>query len=342
MRLPLQFPSEQRPQAIIKRCPEDFQVTELHHQVPGSIGDFAVLEVLKRDLTTPVLLRHLAEYFEIARESLGCAGYKDRTALTRQRLTLPSQCWGKARPNLPEILEWRWLGRQDSPLRPGHLVGNHFEIRLRQVESGAWLEKAWERQQPVGFANYYGVQRFGPDAERWQQGMEMLRHPPPRRQCRRWPHNFELIAAQSHLFNDFLNNRVQAGRFQVVRNGDWVLSLSGDSALRIGDSARRSDGGAQDRAALAKFSLLPLGPVWGYKLESPSLEEREILQKWELKPESFRPFRAPGSRRPLRLPLPTLDWRAEGADLWLCFQLPPGSYATILLEHFFQLRVPGT
>lgn len=321
--------ARERPPALIKSCPEDFVVSELHRADPPGHGDYAVIEVVKRDLPTPALLRSVAQHLGLNREQVGCAGFKDRLAITRQRLTVPATVSATA-PPLAEILEWRWLGRQPEPLRPGQLRANHFRVRLRQVEETG-VREAWSRQQAVGFANYYGIQRFGPRNENWETGLEMLRRPPPRAQRRRWPHNFVLNSVQSQLFNMFLAERVKRGRFQVLSPGDWCADWP-DGEARPAQSG--------DQAALMRFEVTPLGPIWGYKLERPSAEELALLHPLGLSGESFRPFRAPGSRRATRLPLPSLELQVDGEGLVLSFELPPGSYATVLLEHFFRLE-PG-
>jgi tRNA pseudouridine13 synthase len=331
MKLPLQFSSDLRPQVRLKSCPEDFQVDEIHDHDPGEEGEFAVVEVVKRDLTTPALLKAVAEHFQVTRDQVACAGFKDRVAVTRQRLSLPATCLPGGPPDLPQILQWKPLGRQSTPLRPGQLSGNQFRIRLRGIQDPSWLDKAWRRQQAVGFANYYGIQRFGPDNENWRIGLDMLRHPPERRSRRRWPHNFVLNSVQSQLFNLFLEERIESGRFQILRAGDWCDSLPSRGA-------RPAGGDREEQRLLQRFELTPLGPIWGYKLERPSAEEQGLLQRLGLTSESFRPFRAPGSRRPIRLPLPKLTVHSQDEDVTIAFRLPAGSYATVLLSHFFELE----
>ena len=331
MRLPLQFPSVQRLKARIKSCPEDFQVCEVHNNQPGDQGDFAVVEVAKRNLTTPALLRTVAEHFQLSRDQVACAGYKDRLAVTRQRLSLPAPLLHQPPPVREEILEWRPLGLQPAPLRPGQLSANHFRIRLRGIHQPADLETMWQRQQPVGFANYYGIQRFGPDNENWTPGLEMLRNPPERRLRKRWPHNFVLNSVQSQLFNRFLEDRIQRGHFQLLKAGDWCDTIPASQP-------RQALGQRHEQERLQRFEWTILGPIWGYKLVSPSDTEQALLQKLGLTSESFRPFRAPGSRRATRLPLPQLEMAEQEGDLVLSFHLPPGSYATVLLSHFFELE----
>jgi tRNA pseudouridine13 synthase len=313
-----------------KQAPEHFRVDEIPLAEPTGSGEYLIVEVCKRNLTTPSLVRAIAQHFGISPSSVGSAGYKDRLAVTRQRLSLPASVVSST-PELDGLLEWRTLGLDEAPLRPGNLRGNRFQVLLGGMTAAQhqWLQSAWTRQQAVGWANYYGIQRFGPQNSNWQAGLEMLRHPPPKRERQRWPHNFVLNSVQAQLFNQFLQSRIAAGRFQSLRRGDWCDTPAG---------VRQVQGTAAERASMLAFQITPLGPIWGYKLENPTAEELALLEPLHLTQQSFRPFRAPGSRRALRLPLPSLTSHAREDGVELTFELPPGSYATTLLQHFCELR----
>jgi tRNA pseudouridine13 synthase len=47
-----------------------------------------------------------------------------------------------------------------------------------------------------------------------------------------------------------------------------------------------------------------------------------------------------GARRPYAVPVGQLDMSMEGADLWLSFRLPRGSYATVLLDEVMKGEGP--
>lgn len=336
MKLPLQFASELRPKAQIKACPEDFQVTEIPLSEVSGQGDYAYFEVVKRNLPGHALVRAIAEHLDIPTSQVTTAGTKDRLAIARQRLSLPARFLQAGPPPLDEILEWRALGLHPEPLRPGHLKGNLFQVRLLGEGLGVWLSQAWQRQQPVGWANYYGIQRFGNDNKNWGVGLEMLHNPPPRSKRQRWPNNFVLASVQSQIFNEFLEKRIALGRFQALSQGDWCDTLPASQPFQ-------ARGDVDEKRAFLDFRLSSLGPIWGYKLLQPTLEELALLETHGLTQRSFQPFRAPGSRRATRLPLaPLLQCQAEEKSLTIEFELPPGSYVTVFLEHFFQLELHPT
>lgn len=333
MILPLQFASELRPKAQIKACPEDFRVDEVPLFEVSGQGDYAYFEVLKRAIPGHALVRAVAEHLDIPASQVATAGTKDRLAIARQRLSLPARFAQAGPPPMDEILEWKALGLHSQPLRPGLLKGNRFRVRLLGENLGPWLRKAWQRQQPVGWANYYGIQRFGDDNKNWGLGLAMLLNPPPRSKRKRWPHNFVLSSVQSQLFNEFLEKRVALGRFQALSPGDWCDTLPPSQPF----PAR---GDADEKRAFLDFQISSLGPIWGYKLQQPTSEEVAAIEVHGLKQQSFQPFRAPGSRRATRLPLaPILECEADEKSLVLQFELPPGSYLTVFLEHFFRLEL---
>ncbi|WP_305041971.1 tRNA pseudouridine(13) synthase TruD [Geoalkalibacter sp.] len=147
----------------IKETPEDFIVEELPLYLPCGSGEHLYLEIEKEGLTTLELLRRLARAFDLRERDLGYAGLKDARARTRQWVSLPGvrreQLEGRQIPGARVL-------RADyhrNKLRLGHLAGNHFRIRVREVPAEA-LETARDVLhvlEQVGVPNFFGVQRYG-------------------------------------------------------------------------------------------------------------------------------------------------------------------------------------
>lgn len=294
-------------------------------------GEWAVIRVTKRGITTATLTRAVASHFGLGREEVGTAGFKDRFAIATQELTIPARCARLAPPLLEGLERWKVRGYRDHPLRPGQLQENRFNVILAGwgETEGAALQQAWQEQRPTGWANYYGPQRFGPDNANWPLALAQLQHPPPRAQRQRWPHNYLLNSLQAQLFNEFLRRRVLSDRFAWLEAGEWFAEAS----------QPREHLQAEHSGPL-ELTRLPLGPMFGHKLEVASADEQALLDEVALAPASFAPFRAPGSRRAWRLPLPKLETTVQPEGLQVKFALPPGCYATVLLEHFAQLSEP--
>jgi tRNA pseudouridine13 synthase len=147
----------------LKESPEDFLVEELPLYTPCGEGEHLYLTVEKRDLTTFDLLQQLARALGVPEREIGYAGLKDARATTRQTVSIAG-----VRPEQAMALELagvRILAARyhRNKLRLGHLAGNRFEIRLREVRDGA-LETALDVLQvleQVGVPNLFGQQRYG-------------------------------------------------------------------------------------------------------------------------------------------------------------------------------------
>jgi tRNA pseudouridine13 synthase len=68
--------------------------------------------------------------------------------------------------------------------------------------------------------------------------------------------------------------------------------------------------------------------------------EAAVLEEAGIALTDFRPFKAKGSRRPLRYYPEGLTWQMEGQDvLTLSFFAPKGAYATLLLRELMKTEV---
>jgi tRNA pseudouridine13 synthase len=148
---------------VIKEAPEDFLVEEIPLYSPCGEGEHLYVEVEKQGLTTFDLLSRLARTLGVRERELGYAGLKDARATTRQTVSIPGvkpdQVLGLELEGV-RILSARF---HRNKLRPGHLAGNRFTIRIRQVREGS-LDEARDVLhvlQNVGVPNRFGSQRYG-------------------------------------------------------------------------------------------------------------------------------------------------------------------------------------
>lgn len=155
---------------------------------------------------------------------------------------------------------------------------------------------------------------------------------------------FQISALQSRVFNRVLGARLAAGAIERPEVGD----LAHDHALPPGARNGFRVDAATDLDALgaraARLEVSPTGPLPGRRglaaAGRPAAWERAALAAEGVELDALlalEPALAPrGDRRPLRVPVRDLalaDAPACGSDaLRLVFVLPPGSYATALLE----------
>ena len=144
-------------------------------------------------------------------------------------------------------------------------------------------------------------------------------------------------ALQAAVFNRVLGQRMlQPGGAGRVLPGDCLI----DPWTGAGEPAPKGDGAAEAQIAADLLKCVPSGPLPGpaaLRTRGAVAEwEREALQQLGLDLEmlaSLPGALAPkGARRALLVGPRDLKWEAEGAQVRLQFTLPPGSYATVLLE----------
>jgi tRNA pseudouridine13 synthase len=148
---------------VIKERVEDFVVEEQPLYPPSGEGEHTFFEIQKIGIPTFVAVREIARALDVPARSIGYAGLKDAQAITCQVLSahnVPPEA--VLALDLPGI-QVRWAERHRHKLKIGHLRGNRFTIRVRQVEEPALetcraiLDVLTQR----GVPNYYGPQRFG-------------------------------------------------------------------------------------------------------------------------------------------------------------------------------------
>lgn len=144
-------------------------------------------------------------------------------------------------------------------------------------------------------------------------------------------------AAQSLLFEKLVDRR--AGSPARLEIGDVVRRLTGRGTYRV-------ESLAEDAESAARFEIVPMLPLFGRKLFPAGGDARrhelDVLRSFGLHEDTFADRKERGDRRALRVgignpqaPVQLVD--RDGQLLELRFELPPGSYATTLLEQWGRL-----
>lgn len=149
----------------IKEREEDFFVEEQPAYQPCGEGEHVYLFVEKRGVSTLRAARIIAQHFGVHERAVGHAGLKDKRAVTRQVFSVHVP--GKKPEDFPALQHERmtvlWADRHTNKLKPGHLAGNRFSIRVRGVGLPGVLvaNRALEQLAVTGVPNRFGEQRFG-------------------------------------------------------------------------------------------------------------------------------------------------------------------------------------
>ena len=322
--------------ARIRTGVEDFQVEELDGFEPSGDGEHVLLTVEKRGMNTAFVARAIARWAAVPEHAVGYAGMKDRHAVTRQRFSV--QLPGREAPEIA-TLEQEGLrvlaqSRHRRKLPRGALAGNRFVLTLRQVE-GAHdaVEARLAAMAAQGVPNAFGEQRFGHGGGNVHKALAMFAQAGRGRRIGREQRSLLLSAARSALFNRVLAARVAAGNWAHGMEGE-VRALSGSRSVFGPEPWSEAL-----QARLQAGDIHPSGPLWGRgglrsegacaELELAALAEpeslalRDGLERAGLEQE----------RRALRVRPGGFTWQWEAADvLVLSFSLPPGSYATAVLQ----------
>jgi tRNA pseudouridine13 synthase len=321
--------------ALVGPAPEDFVVDEVPLYPQSGTGEHLYVRVEKRGYTTPAMLRAVTRAAAVDERDVGYAGLKDKHAVTRQWLSLPS----KARPpsdwQLPDGIRVVEHTRHSNKLRTGHLLGNRFRITLVTSDESA-LEKATpiaESLRTRGLYNYFGGQRFGRKGDGLRQALGWLREGAKRHGVPRFLSKLYPSVIQAEVFNRYFSARRALGLEQLIAGE--VVRLNGAGAMfAVEDVAR-------EQPRLASGDVHLTGPIFGPKARATSAEaaalELALIEELGMNGEARQKLGglAPGTRRDLIAQVENLQlgWSAVGR-LELEFSLPSGSYATEVIRQF--------
>ncbi len=149
----------------LKQRPEDFLVEEIPAYEPCGSGEHLYLLVEKRDVSTLHMTRILADHFGVKPMAVGVAGLKDKRAVTRQLVSvhIPGRSPADFASVQHDSLTIHWTDLHTNKLRRGHLKGNRFIVRVRDVQPSAVVpaHRALTILAARGVPNRVGPQRFG-------------------------------------------------------------------------------------------------------------------------------------------------------------------------------------
>jgi tRNA pseudouridine13 synthase len=164
---------------------------------------------------------------------------------------------------------------------------------------------------------------------------------------------FFLSAFQSAVFNAVLDHRLAGPGIGTLVDGDLAMKHDNRACFAV-DSSTLADPESERR--LARLEISPTGPLWGVGLtRAASMVDAaevaalvtfgitpELLHEWN----RTRPGLLEGQRRPFRVPVidPEVEGGVDehGAYVRCAFELPRGSFATVVMEEVCKTAEPTT
>ena len=140
----------------IKHKPEDFIVEEVLPLETSPKGKYGYYLLKKRGRNTLDALSEVSSRLNIPLHKFGFAGLKDKRAITVQHISIEG---GPKAFLKGKGWELEYIGRGERGIEIGDAKGNIFTVTIRNIDPGRVIYNL-ELIKEIGFANYFGEQRF--------------------------------------------------------------------------------------------------------------------------------------------------------------------------------------
>lgn len=150
----------------LRTTPDDFVVEEISIMPPEAPeGRYVIAKVWHRNWEANRLVRRLASNLHISRSRVGFAGTKDGRSVATQLMSFDAPLEEVRALSIPDVTVTD-VYTAKRMISIGDLIGNRFEIRVRDIRPDVDPRVTCTRVKEAveaagGFPNYFGVQRFG-------------------------------------------------------------------------------------------------------------------------------------------------------------------------------------
>lgn len=361
----------------LRATPAHFVVEEVPLYEPSGEGQHLYVNLTKSGLTTKDLQSRLERILQVERNGVGFAGLKDKYAQTTQTVSVPvghaatpaeaatldAAIVARIQTELPVTVHW--ARRHGNKLKPGHLLGNRFQITVTDVAIP--VEEAMARAEAIatllrarGVPNFFGAQRFGHEGANIEKGLALLRN--QRRERNPWLRKFLISAYQSYLCNRYLAERLTRDAFDQILLGDVAKKYATGGMFDVTDVEAEQ---LRYQAHEISFTAPLFGAkMWAAQSDAGALEAT-VQAAAGLTGDDWRRAKVEGTRRYGRILLPDLSIAAvplqsasaaerpvpgesaigesapgesaTGTALVFAFTLPKGSFATVVLRELMKV-----
>jgi tRNA pseudouridine13 synthase len=283
---------------------DDFIVDEIFDTNFTNSGNYLILHIKKKNISTWDLISYVAKVLNISQNEVGYAGLKDKNATTTQYISIPlnrSRDIEKINNKNIKILA---TFQHKYKIKIGTHKGNKFKIKLKDIDK-TQLDIFYRRLshiQKYGVPNYFGFQRFG-NENNFKKSKDLVEG--------NLVINDKILskflkkAYQSYFFNGWLIKRVELSSKENLKR---LLVLDGDISNKTN-----------------KKIITGLLPGRGAKRATK--EALKIEQQFD---DVF--IQEKGMRRDAWIVPKDIKNKLINDDMVVEFSLPNSAYATVIIE----------
>ena len=268
-------------------------------------GPYVLAMLKKKGMTTPDAIKIILKELKINRNAIGYAGLKAKFAVTSQYVTIRKESFRAIKTSKFELV---YVSMINKMMQVGELEGNKFVITLHGCKKPENVETTLQ-QLSNGLPNYFGPQRFGKNMDNHRIGKFILQ--------RKNSEALDLINSQTkrrYVSLDSVDKKML--KFFIHAYQSYIFNQMVDEYVKKGKA----------------FDMIP---IVGYntKLDSAT---KKFLDKDGLQTGNFEirelSMKCEGSTRAAFIKPKILAYSIDGDTLRVEFELPKGSYATVLIR----------
>jgi tRNA pseudouridine13 synthase len=357
----INFLQGSKPFFVFNKGSRDFEVEEVPLYEFSGAGEHLIIKIRKKDMTTPEAVNALSSALGVKARDIGYAGLKDKDGSTIQSFSLMLKDDSILSTFSHEKIKILSTTRHINKLKPGHLKGNKFKLRLKKVmpQGASMIASLCKRISEEGMPNYFGYQRFGTFGDNHEAGKLIVEG--KKKERNKELRRMLVSAYQSKLYNEWLSLRVAISSLASSFSGEELVKAANITVKEFGileDLETEDFAGIDEQKQFFKLFAgdvlchYPHGKL--FDCEDPAVDGERFSQRqisvtglldglkqkkssgsaFKLESPFIREMDANGDRRFAWIFVEDIKTKyiEEEAQLELEFYLPRGSYATVLLS----------
>ncbi len=331
---------------VFNKNSDNFFVEEIPLYPFAHTGEWLMLKIRKKNITTPEMIKRIAYYLNITKNLIGYAGLKDKDGLTIQWISVPRKYRDEINKFQDREIKILEQDLHRNKLKIGHLKGNRFFIRFKKVSptTAKILFSLIKDIKKYGIPNFFGEQRFGKFGNNFEEGKKIVNGEKFVKNKRL--NKLLINAYQSKLFNEWLKERIKLSSLFELNEKELLSAGFEKNIIKFvkpqkhpfkllpGDIMTHYPFGKlfylenDESKRFLNKEIVPTGLLPGKK----AMRAKDYAAEIEKKFDDLIP--ANGDRRMAWVfpEMKEVNYNKDKAWFEFGFILPKGSYATVLVE----------